>query len=106
MNIASWSDDVLVTTLGRVWINYDNLEQDIEFKRELWVEHLAIVAAFNLFWVMILHCILSFFVKMYMKDSLRREIDPDAAREGDFMARRSLGGSLRRCCCPSGFFSY
>lgn len=58
LNIASWADDTLITTLGRVWINVDNLALDIEFHRERWIEHLALVAAFNLFWVMVFHCVL------------------------------------------------
>lgn len=67
---------------------------------------MALVAAFNLFWLMIFHVILQFFVKMYMKDSLRREINPDLAKEGDFMAKKSCFGTLRRRLCPSGPFAY
>jgi hypothetical protein len=106
LNIASWADDTLITTLGRIWINVDNLALEIEYSRERWIDHLALVAAFNLFWVMVFHCILQFFVKMHMKDSLRRELAPDLAKEGDFLAKKSTCGNLRRSLCPSGPFSF
>jgi len=49
---------MLATTLGRIWINVDNLALDIEFYRERWIDHLALVAAFNLFWTMVFHFLL------------------------------------------------
>jgi len=75
-NKAFWEDNVLITTLGRIWINVDSLMLDVQVHRERWHEHLAYLTGFNMFVYILTRIVLMPFVRMKLTQSLRKDIAP------------------------------
>lgn len=82
--------------LGIVWFYEDDVELNINVKRENWPEHLAYVGGLNLFWIMLFHCFLKCCTRNQFHASLRKEINPNVVRNADQQLLGNPISNIRR----------
>ena len=70
---------------------------DILVYRERWIEHLAMVAGFNMFWLAVIYLCLKPIIDAQFIASVRRECNPEVVFESESMTTH-LGKFTRRIC--------